>query len=213
MTQREGSSSGVSSDELERAAMALLAGRIVCVPTDTVYGLAVDPSVRGATAAVFELKGRPHSLTLPVLVAGTEQADTLADGGLPGVARRVAERFWPGPVTVVVPRRREIDWDLGGDGATIGLRCPAHPIVRQLCARVGPLATTSANPHGEPPLSKAASIRERLGDGVALVVDGGTLSGPASTVVQVSDGGLRCLREGAVGFEELMASLAGDSLL
>ncbi len=201
-------STGERSDELRRVVDALSAGRVVCIPTDTVYGLAVDARSDGATRALFELKGRPGSLTLPVLVSDIVQADGLAEGGLPALARWIAEGFWPGAVTLVVPRRKDNDWELGGDGATIGVRCPAHPLARELCERVGPLAVTSANVHGEPPLKTAASVSERLGDGIALVIDGGTLDGSASTVVEVSGTEVRCLREGAVLFEELMHSIA-----
>lgn len=191
------------SDVFERAAFALVAGEIVAIPTDTVYGLAVYPERRSATDALFALKGRPPSLELPVLVSGIEQAEGLAAGGLSDVARRVAVRFWPGAVTIVVPRKRDLSWTLGGDEGTIGMRCPANPLARALCERVGPIATTSANFHGEPPIRTAGEIRTRFGDRVAMVVDGGTLEGLPSTVVDLTASSPRCVREGEVAFVDI----------
>jgi L-threonylcarbamoyladenylate synthase len=196
---------------LEGAVAVLEAGAVVGIPTDTVYGLAVDPGRDGATDAVFALKERPVSLELPVLVADIDQAEALAGpDGLPEVARRLAERFWPGPLTIVVERRAGLDWELGGDGRTIGLRCPAHSVARSLCERVGPLATTSANRHGEPPITTAAAVAEEFGDAVAVVVDGGVCDGTPSTVVDVTGDRVRCIREAAVSWSEIERSVERD---
>jgi L-threonylcarbamoyladenylate synthase len=181
------------------AATALMAGAVVAIPTDTVYGLAVDPQRPGATDLVFALKHRPASLELPVLVADLAQADALAGpDGLSTMALRLADRFWPGSLTMVVRRRPGVDWDLGGDGRTVGLRHPAHLVVQGLCRSVGPLATTSANRHGQPPITTAAALRREFGDGIALVVDGGECAGAPSTVVDLTGEAPRCIREGAV---------------
>jgi L-threonylcarbamoyladenylate synthase len=188
----------------DTAAVALRAGAVVAIPTDTVYGLAVDPRCRGATDSLFALKRRPATLELPVLVADVAQAESLVGpGGLPPVARRLADRFWPGSLTIVVPRRGGVDWELGGDGLTIGLRCPAHPMVHRLCQLVGPLATTSANRHGERPITSADAVAGEFGLEVALVIDGGVCDGTPSTVVDVTGEGLRCLRDGAVAWREV----------
>jgi L-threonylcarbamoyladenylate synthase len=192
--------------DLSAAVAALRAGAVVAIPTDTVYGLAVDPRWPGATDAVFALKQRPASLELPVLVGDIETADTLADvDGLPVAARRLADRFWPGPLTVVVARRAGLDWELGGDGSTVGLRCPAHVVARRLCSLVGPLATTSANRHGRPPLTTAAAVAREFGAEV-LVVDGGTCDGMPSTVVDTTGDALRCLRAGAVTWDDVLTA-------
>jgi L-threonylcarbamoyladenylate synthase len=199
------------SEELDGALAALAAGHVVAIPTDTVYGLAVDPRRRGATAALFAMKERPATLGLPVLVADVDEAERLAGAdGLPPPARWLAERFWPGPLTIVVDRAQELDWELGGDGRTIGLRCPAHPVALELCRAVGALATTSANRHGEAPLTTAAAIVDRFGDAVACVVDGGRCDGRPSTVVVVTGGTVRCLREGAVAWVAVQEAVAGD---
>ena len=126
--------SGGDRDVLETAVAALLAGDVVGIPTDTVYGLAVDPRHHGATDALFALKGRPVVSELPVLVADVEEGRSLAGPrGWPEEAGRLADRFWPGALTIVVERRAGLDWEIGGDGRTIGVRCPAHAIARTLC--------------------------------------------------------------------------------
>ena len=191
--------------ELVAAVAALRAGLVVGVPTDTVYGLAADPTRPGATDRLFSLKSRPATSELPVLVAGTGQAEWFA--AISGPARVLAERFWPGGLTIVVARREGIDWSLGGDGQTVGVRCPAHELTRALCALVGPLATTSANRHGETPLTEAGAVRNAFGAAVAGVLDGGRCDGEPSTVVDVSGGTARCLRQGSVSWEEVTDAL------
>ena len=199
----------VSEAVLGRAAAALRAGEVVAVPTDTVYGLAADPAVPGATDAVFALKGRPPRLALPVLVADLGQADAVAGpGGLAGPGLVLAEAFWPGGLTVVVPRRPGLGWTLGGDEESVGLRCPASGSARRLCAAVGPLATTSANRHREAPATSAAEVTRAFGTGL-LVVDGGPCRGEPSTVVDVSGAEPRLVREGGVPWRDVLAVLAG----
>jgi L-threonylcarbamoyladenylate synthase len=190
--------------ELDIAVAALRAGFVVAIPTDTVYGLAVDPRWRGATDLLFALKRRPVTLELPVLVADTAQAEALAGPhGLSPVARRLVHRFWPGSLTVVVERRPGVDWELGGDGGTIGLRCPAHAIVRHLGRRIGPLATTSANRHGEASITTADGLSRTFGDSLGAVIDGGVCDGLPSTVVDVTADVPRCLREGVVPWTDI----------
>ncbi len=200
------SGSGWTGDEvaLDQAVAALRAGKVVAIPTDTVYGLAVDPGCGGATGLLFALKRRPPALELPVLVSGVAQAEALAGpAGLPPVAHRLAGRFWPGSLTIVVPRRSGLGWALGGDDGTIGVRCPAHAVARRLCERVGPLATTSANRHGEPPITTAAALAEEFGDQVTEIVDGGLCDATPSTVVDVSGDEVRCLRDGSVPWDQI----------
>ncbi|HTZ09501.1 MAG TPA: L-threonylcarbamoyladenylate synthase [Acidimicrobiales bacterium] len=196
--------------DLDAAVAALQGGGVVAIPTDTVYGLAVDPSVPGATEALFALKARPPTVALPVLVASPAALDDLgAPGDWLDAATRLADAFWPGALTVVVPRRVGLDWDLGGTGDTVGLRCPDDDVARLLCRRVGPLATTSANPHGLPPCHEAGAVRALFGDRLALVLDDGPRDRPPSTVVALGPGGPRCLRTGALAWERVLAVLAG----
>lgn len=200
---------GEPPEGLGAAAAALRAGLVVGIPTDTVYGLAADPSRPGATAQLFALKGRPTDAELPVLVADTAQAEELAGpDGLPPVARALVARFWPGALTIVVSRRDGLEWELGGTGDTIGLRCPASEIARALCRTVGPLATTSANRHGEPPHAGAAEVTADFPE--LVVVDGGRCDGAPSTVVDVTVSPPVCLRAGGVPWPEVEAVVAAE---
>ncbi|MGH9115292.1 MAG: L-threonylcarbamoyladenylate synthase [Acidimicrobiales bacterium] len=185
---------------------ALRDGDIVGVPTDTVYGLAADPWHSGAADRLFLVKGRPRTVELPLLVAGIEQALGLTTG-VPASALRLMERFWPGALTLVLPRREDVTADLGEDEATIGLRCPDHPVPLALCREVGPFATTSANRHGEPPVTSAAELAGSL-PGVALVLDAGTCDRAPSTVVDATGDEPRLLRPGAIDWQEIR-SVAG----
>lgn len=181
---------------------ALRRGEVVGLPTDTVYGLAAIPTAPGAVDRLFVAKGRPASVPVAVLVAEVEAAQALSDSALPTA---LVERHWPGPLTLVVRRRAGVDWDLGGNPATIGVRCPDHALVRELCASVGPLATTSANLHGNPsPTSAAGVAGEMAGGPVALVLDGGECDGAPSTVVDVTGDAPVILREGALRESDLL---------
>lgn len=196
------------ADAIGAAGATLAAGGVVGIPTDTVYGLAADPAVPGACAAVFALKGRPPASPLPVLVAGPGQAGTLADLG--PAARAVAEALWPGGLTLVLRRRPGVDYDLGGgeQGAlTIGLRAPAHPVPLALCLRFGPIAATSANRHGEPDLASASEVAEAFPG--LLVLDGGDCRGVPSTVVDLTGPQPALLRAGAVAWEDVLAAWPG----
>jgi L-threonylcarbamoyladenylate synthase len=192
---------------LARAASELRAGRVVVLPTDTVYGLAALPRVEGATAALFGLKGRTADVPLAVLCASPDQAlGLVAEGAVTAEVGRIAERLWPGPVTLVLPRRPGLGYALGAPEATIGLRCPDQPVVRALAAEVGPLATTSANRHGEPTPTQAADVAALFGAGVALVLDGGPRVAPPSTVVDATGSHWRVLRDGTLGLADIEAA-------
>ncbi|MGE3836225.1 MAG: L-threonylcarbamoyladenylate synthase [Acidimicrobiia bacterium] len=186
---------------MRAAVEALRAGLVVLLPTDTVYGLAVDPTRPGATARLFAVKARPTEVALPVLAADAGQALGLA-GPVSPVAGRLAGELWPGGLTLVVARRAGLGLDLGGpDDLTIGLRVPDDDLVRHLAAEVGPLATTSANRHGRSTPATAAEVLDQLGPaaaGLGAVLDGGPRSGLASTVVSCVGDGAVVLREGAV---------------
>ncbi len=195
------------SGAIRQAAAALADGAVVAVPTDTVYGLAVDPSQPEAVERLFALKGRPTDVPLPVLVAGPEQVALVA-GQLEAAARVLAGRYWPGPLTLVVPRRPGFVVDLGGPAParrTVGLRWPDQPVVVALCELLGPLAVTSANLHGDVPATTAAGVVQAFaGSGrPEVVLDGGVCDGVPSTVVECRGPASRCLREGALAWSEL----------
>ncbi len=191
--------------DVGKAADLLAAGMVVAIPTDTVYGLAVDPSQPGAVDRVFALKKRPGEVALPVLVTGWGQVEMVA-GTLEGAAQGFADQYWPGPLTLVVPRRGRFRADLGGELAaswTVGLRWPDHPVVQALCTAIGPLAVTSANRHAEPPATSAEDVIVAFtgDDRLSAVLDGGVCDGAPSTVVECRGPVSRCLREGAIRWD------------
>jgi tRNA threonylcarbamoyl adenosine modification protein (Sua5/YciO/YrdC/YwlC family) len=181
---------------------ALRRGDVVVIPTETVYGLAALPAVPGATAKIFALKGRTADVPLAVLCADARQALDLADDPSDAV-QRVAKAFWPGPLTLVLRRRPGLGYELGEPATTVGVRCPDHDLVRAIAAQVGPIATTSANLHGQPTPDTAAGIAKLFGDGVAAVVDGGRCDGVPSTVVDATADGWRVLRQGSIDLGDL----------
>ncbi len=162
----------------------LRAGGIVAIPTDTVYGIAADLALPDAIGRLFAAKGRPPEKAVALLLADADQAAVL---GIVGPAARVlAARFWPGGMTLVLPRRPDARLPdvLAAGAPTVGLRVPDHAAPRALAAALGPLPTTSANLSGEPEARDAAEIAAQLGAAVALIIDGGPVrGGPASTVV------------------------------
>jgi len=187
----------------------LARGSVVLLPTDTVYGLAVLPGMPSSLERVFELKGRPPSFHLPILMGGMHQLDALGiDDG--EAARRLAERFWPGPLTIVTgfdPHRPRPAWLAGRH--EVALRIPDYPLVRETAEAAGPLLVTSANAHGTPTRRVAAEAAASLLGTVDLVVDGGTLSPVPSTLVNVRRKPPRIERQGAIAAAEI-AELLGD---
>ena len=198
-----------SPDALAAAELALRAGEVVVLPTDTVYGVAVDPRRPHAVDRLFALKRRPRDAPLAVLVERPQQGLEWAD--LARAHRRTADalrRFWPGGLTAVLPRAPGLDVDLGTAGDTIGIRCPAHPVPRALAGRIGPLAVTSANLRGAetPPTAAAVAAQLELDDRV-VVLDGGPCTGAASTVVDFTGAEPSLVREGAVPWTAVHALL------
>ena len=185
-----------------QAVRALAQARPIGIPTDTVYGLAVDPFRTGATDRIFAAKRRPRDVNLPLLVSGLEQALSVSTA-VPALALELMARFWPGPLTIVIPAKAGLAADLGDDDVTVGVRAPDHPVPLALCAAVGPLATTSANRHGEPPMTTAAEVDATFGDALPLVLDGGLCAGSPSTVVDCTGEELKLLREGRIPWAEL----------
>jgi len=181
----------------------LQAGELVVVPTDTVYGVAADPFMPGATAKIFELKNRPRSLPLPILVSRPRQAWALCDSVPPGAAELVAT-FWPGALTLVMPQTPDLDWDLGEATGTIALRMPDHADMMALIEMTGPLAVTSANLSGERTPPDVVQIREQLGDAVAVYLDGGpSKEESGSTIVDLARRRPKIVREGPIGRDQI----------
>lgn len=196
------------------AARVVLEGSLVVFPTDTVYGLGTRPDDPTATGRIFEAKRREHDLALPVLVPTIEFARDVArlDAG----AERIAQAFWPGALTLVLPRSdRSTTWSLGGEQTTIGIRVPAHPLARALLAAAGPLATTSANRSGEPPATTCDELRATFGDLVEVYLcEDRALVGRSSTVLDLAHGTPTLLRQGDLSARDIARFLpAGEALL
>jgi L-threonylcarbamoyladenylate synthase len=191
----------VVDDETGRAAAidVLRAGGVVALPTDTVYGVAVALETAGGVERLFHVKHRPPDKGIMLLLDDAAQAATI---GIMGVAAAaLAAAFWPGGLTVIVPRLPEVSLPaaLTAGAPTIGLRVPDHAAPRALARAVGPLPTTSANVSGLPEARDAAEILDQLGDAIDLVLDGGPAhGGPASTIVDCSGARPVLLREGAI---------------
>jgi L-threonylcarbamoyladenylate synthase len=195
------------------AAAALVRGDLVGLPTETVYGLGADATNAEAVAKIFAAKGRPHFNPLISHVASLEAAEAL--GVFSPLARKLAEAFWPGPLSLVVPRQPDcIVCDLACAGLdTIALRVPAHPLMQHVLRAFGkPVAAPSANVSGRPSPTIAAHVREEFGDKLALVLDGGPSAvGLESAVVAVSGDQATLLRLGGLSREALEA-VAGPLL-
>ncbi len=187
------------------ALSALEGGEVIVLPTDTVYGIGVDPNSPEAVAKLFALKERPSDKPIPVLGADLVALENVAS--FDDRARALAERFWPGPLTMVLDRAPGFDADLGGTGEEgVAVRVPAHQLARELLARSGPLAITSANLSGGRPAAFVDQARATFGDRVAVYVDGGVCDDPASTIVSLRDG-FSILRTGAITDEDIHQTL------
>lgn len=199
-------------DVLAQAAKVLRSGGLVAFPTETVYGLgahALDPQ---AVAKIFAAKGRPANNPLIVHVADVQQARRLA-AAWPAAAERLAERFWPGPLSMVVERADMVPDRVAGGGPSVALRVPVHPVAWQLIETSGlPLAAPSANPSSQISATTAEHVMRHLAGRVEMVLDSGpTPGGLESTVVDVRQRPARLLRPGLIGREELEQAL-GEAL-
>ncbi len=184
---------------------ALLRGDPVVLPTDTVYGLVAIASDVAAVSAIFEAKQRPIDVLAAVLVRDMDQASTIVE--FSASTRRLAEEFWPGALTIVAPRRPDCRLAVG-DERTVGVRCPDDDLMRTLAGRVGPLAATSANVHGQPTPPTADEVAA-LFPKISVVVDGGPRTGRASTVVDITGPEIVIVREGPISASEIAACLDG----
>lgn len=182
---------------LDVAVEAIQSGLVVGLPTDTVYGLAIDPTNDAAVGRLFEMKGRPVGKPVGLLAASTEQAESV--GQIQGIAREMAESFWPGALTlIVVPKIILSDWVGDSQRMTIGIRVPDLEVTRELLEKTGPLAVTSANRSGEAEAVSHIDARGIFGDEVAHYVEGSSPGGVASTVVDATTDPPVVLREGAI---------------
>ncbi|WP_436791311.1 L-threonylcarbamoyladenylate synthase [Yinghuangia sp. YIM S10712] len=194
--------------DIEKAATLLRAGRLVAFPTETVYGLGADAEDPDAVARIFRAKGRPPSHPLIVHIGGAENlGDWVED--VPATARLLAERFWPGPLTLVLRRGRRVSLAATGGLETVAVRVPDHPVALALLAAFGGgVAAPSANRFGSVSPTTASHVRAELGDAVDFVLDGGSCGvGVESTIVDATGDVPTILRPGGVTREDLEAAL------
>jgi len=190
----------------KRAADLLRAGKIVALPTETVYGLAANALDKKAVARIFRIKGRPANNPVIVHVSSVEMARRCTDGW-PESADNLARAFWPGPLTLVLPRAKEIPDLVTAGGTTVGVRWPAHPFIQAVIRECGfPLAAPSANLSGRISPTSAEHVRKQLGGKIPLIVDGGQSQvGIESTVLDLSVNPPQVLRPGMIHAESLAA--------
>lgn len=205
-----------SDDLLNRAGIvhaAIMRGEVIAYPTETFYGLGADPANTAAIERIYAIKGRRAGEALPLIAA---DVDALMELGAepPPIARKLAEAFWPGALTIVLPIVAGRFPDaLTAGGTTVAVRVPNSPVARAIASIAGGLITsTSANRSGQPPASTADDVHQALGDDIAVLVDGGTTPGAGpggapSTIVDVTSETPRLIRAGVVPWERVLESL------
>jgi L-threonylcarbamoyladenylate synthase len=207
------------------ARQAIGRGELIVLPTDTVYGVAADAFNATAVQRLLDAKGRGRQSPPPVLIPGLATLDALA-ASVPEAARKLAEAFWPGGLTIVLPAQPSLAWDLGETRGTVALRVPDNKIALEMLAETGPLAVSSANLTGSPAARTAQEAKDMLGDSVEIYLDGGEAGGgysdvdvteTSSTIVDATalasgDGGLRILRHGVID-EKRIREIVGDDVL
>ncbi len=190
-------------DGITAAIAAAKRGDLVVLPTDTVYGLGTDAFSQKGPQKLMAAKGRDRNMPIPVLVGHAKALDGLAQR-VDGVTKSLAEAFWPGALTIVVNAQPTLRWDLGETNQTVALRMPLNPIAIELLNAVGPMAVSSANKTGQPPATNVEEAIAQLGEVVTIYLDGGQTPGNiASTIVDVSSGEIKLLRQGAIPLEEI----------
>jgi len=195
-------------------------GEVIVIPTDTVYGVAVDAFQPAAVQRLLDAKGRGRQSPPPVLVPGIPTLDALAET-VPDEVRALVAAFWPGGLTIILPARSSLAWDLGETHGTVAVRMPAHPVALELLSETGPLAVSSANLTGQPAARTAADAEAALGDRISIYLEAGHVGStdgtaePGSTIVDATalhlpDGKLRIVRHGVISDEAIRNIVGAD---
>ena len=193
-------------DAIEQALRILRAGGLAAFPTDTVYGVGALAFDGPAVESIYAAKDRPVEKAIPILIADTDDLDKVAVD-VPPMARILAARFWPGPLTLVVPKQPTLPEAVSAT-ATVAIRIPDHPVARALLRAAGPMAVTSANLSGQPSPVSAEEVMRQLNGRIPLVLDGGvTPGGIPSTLVDCLGAEPVILREGPLTKEQILAAL------
>ena len=198
------------AEGLAAAVSAVKGGRLVVLPTDTVYGIGADAFDNLAVAALLSAKGRGRDMPVPVLVGSWHTIDGLVYT-VPHAARELIQAFWPGALSLVVRQAPSLQWDLGDARGTVMLRMPLHPVAIELLREVGPMAVSSANISGRPPAVTAEDAHRQLGELVEVYLDGGPAEQQAaSTIVDLTGTAPRILRGGPVSTDDIAKVLGVD---
>jgi len=198
--------SASSVEAIPRALEILKAGGLVALPTDTVYGVGALAFDGKAVESIYAAKDRPVEKAIPVLIGDLGDAEKVG-ADIPDSARRLATRFWPGPLTILVPKRAELPESVSAT-QTVGVRVPDHEVARALLRAAGPMAVTSANISGGQSPVTAEEVYKQLGGRIDLIIDGGkTPGGIPSTLVDCTAASLKVLREGPITLEALLSAL------
>lgn len=197
------------AEGLAAAAAAVGEGKLIVLPTDTVYGVGADAFSSAAVAGLLAAKGRGRDMPVPVLIGSQRTLDGIA-ARVPDSARDLVAAFWPGPLTIVCHQQPSLLWDLGDARGTVAVRMPQHPVAIELLQATGPLAVSSANVSGRPPATDVGDAERQLGELVEVYLDGGpTEDSIPSTIVDVTGDRPRLLRVGALS-EAVLRAVAPD---
>lgn len=192
-------------EHIDKAVAATREGRLIVLPTDTVYGIAADAFNAEAVGALLAAKERGRDYPVPVLIGNPGVLAGLVVE-VPLNAQRLADAFWPGALTIIVPYAPSLAWDLGQTGGSVAVRMPNHPVTLDLLRRTGPLGVSSANKHGQSPAQTAAAAADQLGDAVDVFLEAGPLDDAVpSTIVDCT--GMRpvIVREGSLSLSDIAA--------
>ncbi len=198
------------------ARVAIGRGELVVLPTDTVYGVAADAFNPAAVQRLLDAKGRTRQSPPPVLIPGIPTMDALASE-VPELVRALVAKFWPGGLTVILPARDTLQWDLGDTAGTVALRMPDNRVALELLSETGPLAVSSANTTGARPANTVTAAQLMLADSVSVYLDGGEGGAEGSTIVDAAgllrEGGeLKIVRSGVIPDAAIMEVIRGDTV-
>jgi len=217
VSKTETANSKAQNEALENSSAAvrvLKGGGVIVFPTETLYGLGADALNNAAVEKVFQLKGRDPRSPIPVLVADQEMLHTLV-AQVPATAQKLIDRYWPGPLTLVLPGQKNIPKPLCNPAGGVGVRISSQPIATLLVNELGrPLTATSANPSGKEPARTLQEAKTYFVGRVELFVDGGALTSKSgSTVVEVMEDSIKIIREGELSASELRQVLGDEKVL
>ncbi len=200
-----------AQEDIDQAVTILKGGGLIAFPTETYYGLGVDPFNESALKRLFALKNRPAVKPVLLLIPSRDHLERLTNS-IPPVAEKLMDSFWPGPLTIVLPARSELSELVTGGTGTVGVRISPHPVSRMLLqAYDGPLTATSANRSGERPAITGNGVKKKFGNDVDMVLGSGSTPGEKpSTLIGFSEDSIECIREGRISFADIQSALQQD---